>query len=107
MAYVDLYPTPNCYASQRAREMVPTRPAAPEMVPCPAGVGEAPIPDGRVLFDLASSCLAYGYSFGPFNCDSFVSVRAIGVMCFLKVDCRGTVFAPLGTLTLFPALWDR
>ena len=40
--------------------MVPTRPAAPEMVPRPAAVGEAPSPDGRVLSDLASSCLAYG-----------------------------------------------
>ena len=87
--------------------MVPTRPAASGIVPHPAAVGKATSPDGCVLSDLASSCLAYGYSFGPFNCDSFVSVRAIGVMCFLKVDCRGTVFAPLGTLTLFPALWDR
>ena len=50
----------NCYTSQRAPEMVPTRPAAPEMVPRPAAVGEAPSPDGRVLSDLASSCLAYG-----------------------------------------------
>ena len=50
-----------CYfTSQRAPEMVPTRPAAPEMVPRPAAVGEAPSPDGRVLSDLASSCLAYG-----------------------------------------------
>ena len=30
------------------------------MVPRPAAVGEAPSPDGRVLPDLASSCLAYG-----------------------------------------------
>ena len=59
----------NCYTSQRAPEMVPTRPAAPEMVPTrpaapemvprPPAVGEAPSPDGRVLSDLASSCLAY------------------------------------------------
>ena len=34
--------------------MVPTRPAAPEMVPRLAGVGEAPSPDGRVLSDLVS-----------------------------------------------------
>ena len=40
--------------------MVPTLPAAPEMVPCPAAVGEEPSHDGRVLSDLASSCLAYG-----------------------------------------------
>ena len=40
--------------------MVPTCPAAPKMVPRPAAVGEAPSPDGRVLSDLASSCLAYG-----------------------------------------------
>ena len=40
--------------------MVPTRPAAPEVVRRPAAVGEAPSADGRVLFDLASSCLAYG-----------------------------------------------
>ena len=39
--------------SQRTPEMVPTRPAAPGMVPRPAGVGEAPSPNGRVLFDLA------------------------------------------------------
>ena len=39
--------------------MVPTRPAAPEMVPRPAAVGEAPSPDGCVLSDLASTCLAY------------------------------------------------
>ena len=32
--------------------MVPTRPAAPEMLPRPAAVGEAPSPDGRVLSDL-------------------------------------------------------
>ena len=37
-----------------------SRPAAPEMVPRPAAVVEAPSPDGRVLSGLASSCLAYG-----------------------------------------------
>ena len=47
--------------SQCAPDMVPIRrPAAPEMVPRPAAVGETPSPDGRVPFDLASSCLAYG-----------------------------------------------
>ena len=51
----------NCYyTSQRAPEVVPARPAALEMVPRPATVREAPSPDGRVLSDLASSCLAYG-----------------------------------------------
>ena len=40
--------------------MVPARPVVPEIVPRPAAVGEAPSPDGRVLSDLASSCLAYG-----------------------------------------------
>ena len=40
--------------------MMPTRPAAPEMVPRPAAVGEAPSPDGRVLSGLNSSCLVYG-----------------------------------------------
>ena len=50
----------NCYyTSQRAPEVVPARPAALEMVPRPATVREAPSPDGRVLSDLASSCLAY------------------------------------------------
>ena len=39
--------------------MAPTRPAAPEMVPRPAAVAEARSPDGRVLSDLAFSCLAY------------------------------------------------
>ena len=42
-----------------APEMVPTRPAAPEMVPRLAAVGEAPNPDGRVLSGLSSSCLAH------------------------------------------------
>ena len=37
-----------------------SRPAAPEMVPRPAAVGEASSPDERVFSDLASSCLAYG-----------------------------------------------
>ena len=50
----------NCYTSQHAPENVPSRPAAPEMVPRPAAVGEVPSPDGRVLSDLASICLAYG-----------------------------------------------
>ena len=50
----------NCYSSQCAPEMVPTRPAAPEMLPRPAEVGEATSPDGHVLSDMASSCLAYG-----------------------------------------------
>ena len=40
--------------------MVPTRPAAPEMVLRPAAVGEAPSPHGRVLFYLASGGQAYG-----------------------------------------------
>ena len=40
--------------------MVPTRPAAPEMVPRPAAVREAPSPDEYVLTDLSSCCLAYG-----------------------------------------------
>ena len=48
------------HESRAPEKMVPTRPAAPEMVLRPAAVGEAPSPDGRVLSDLASSCLAYG-----------------------------------------------
>ena len=40
---------------------VNTSQLAPKMVPArPAAVGEAPSPDGRVLSDLGSSCLAYG-----------------------------------------------
>ena len=40
--------------------MVLTRPAAAEMVPRPAAVGETLSPDGLVLSDLAPNFLVYG-----------------------------------------------
>ena len=47
---------------------------APEMVPRPAAVGAAPSPDGRVLSDLASSCIAYAAFVAAI--DTVVSLRA-------------------------------
>ena len=63
--------------------MVPTRPAAPEMVPRPAAVGEAPIsPDGRVLSDLVSSCLAYG---------AFVALRSSACVVSLILVAQSVI----------------
>ena len=71
----------NFYTSQRA----------PEMVPRPAGVGEAPSPDGRVLSDVASSCQAYGAVVALRSSACGLAHRSVGYTyesCQISVFCR-------------------